>query len=523
MRMQSEILKLSSLLCFVGILFCTTKAQTPLTLLSSLPYDGVNTTSDNGLSDIWGYATSTHEYAIVGLYDGTSIVDITNPANLVEVYWSPGIGSSWRDIKTWKNYAYVTNESGDGLEIIDLSNLPNSATSTNYTGGIIMATGTNVDFTTAHNIYIDENGIAYIFGANHSAGGAIMLNLAANPTNPPVVGVYDEQYCHDGFVRDNILYTAEIYQGSFSIVDISNKLNPVVLGSSRTTNSFTHNVWLSDNSNYLFTTDEVGGAEIGAYDISDVSDIKRVDGIKSSTGNNGVVHNTHVLNDFLITSYYTDGVTVVDANCPDILVEVAFYDTSPAPSTSRGCWGAYPFLPSGNIIASDMNNGLYVLDNNYEGASYLTGTITDINGNALNNVQVTVSGSPQGVATTNLFGEYKIGIPGAGIYSVVYSTPDYDVITQMINFRIGVKAVKDIQFLPTLCPINLNITGNINAGTYQADDVITSNGKVMSSSNGGVTFNAGYYNNEYIELREDFEADGTFDFIAENKQCDATD
>lgn len=515
------MLKLTALFCLFVSLSTKVYAQSTLNLLSNLEYDGVNTISSQSLSDIWGYATATHEFAIVGLRDGTSIVDITNPANPVEVYWSPGISSSWRDIKTWRNYAYITNESGEGLEIINLSNLPNNASSTYFTGGTLTGTATDITFTTAHNLYIDERGIAYIFGANYGVGGAIMLNVRANPTNPPVVGLYDVRYCHDGYVRNNILYTAEIFQGIFGVVDLSDMLNPVVLGTASTTSNFTHNVWLSDSGKYLFTTDEVGGAEIGAYDISDVTDIKRVDGIKSGAGNNATVHNTHVLNDFLITSYYTDGVTVVDANCPDILVEVARYDTNPPSSPSSGCWGAYPFLPSGNIIASDMGNGLFVLDNNYEAASYLTGNVTDENGNALNNVQITVSGVANVATTSNLLGDYKMGIVGDGTYTVVFSAEEKQV-TRTVNFEKGVKAVENVQFIED-CPANLNVAGSINAGIYQADDIIISTGKITASSNGKVTFNAGYYNNEYIELLNNFEVDGSFDFIAENIQCDTSD
>jgi hypothetical protein len=35
----------------------------------------------------------------------------------------------------------------------------------------------------------------------------------------------------------------------------------------------------------------------------------------------------------------------------------------PYPSPAyQGAWGAYPYLPSGNILVSDMQNGLFVLD-----------------------------------------------------------------------------------------------------------------------------------------------------------------
>jgi len=417
MSIQSIVKKINIFLFFCLGFAVTVKAQTALNLLGNLNYDGVSTVSNQELSDVWGYAT-------------------------------------------WGNYAYVTNESANGLEIIDLSNLPTTATSTNWTGGVLQGTATNVNFTQAHNIYIDENGFGYIFGANYGVGGTIIINIAANPTNPPIVGLYNQRYCHDGFVRNDILYSAEINNGIFSIVDVSNKSNPVVLGNSSTTNNFTHNVWPSDNGNYLFTTDEVSGAEIGAYDISDFTDIQRVDGIKSNPNSGVIVHNTHVLNDFLVTSYYRDGVTIVDANCPDILVEVANYDTSPQFSGNgfNGCWGVYPFLPSGNIIASDIENGLYILDNNYVGASYLIGNVTDENGNPMNNVNITVSGIPQGFTTTDFTGDYKTGIPGSGTFQVVYSVPGFSPIAANVTFVQGVKTVQNIQFVSN----NVTVSGKIS-------------------------------------------------------------
>jgi hypothetical protein len=46
---------------------------------------------------------------------------------------------------------------------------------------------------------------------------------------------------------------------------------------------------------------------------------------------------------------------------------IGFYDTyqGPAGNGYEGCWGVYPYLPSGNIIASDVNEGLFVLKLNY--------------------------------------------------------------------------------------------------------------------------------------------------------------
>ena len=84
-------------------------------LVGQLPYSYT--------SDIWGYETPDgHDFALVGGYNGTYIVDVsTNPAFPAETGFIPGAGSIWRDLKVHDHYAYVTNESGNGLDIIDLS------------------------------------------------------------------------------------------------------------------------------------------------------------------------------------------------------------------------------------------------------------------------------------------------------------------------------------------------------------------------------------------------------------------
>jgi hypothetical protein len=66
----------------------------------------------------------------------------------------------------------------------------------------------------------------------------------------------------------------------------------------------------------------------------------------------------------VFTSYYYDGIYVFDISDPVNPTIAGFYDTYPDPNLGfyRGAWGVYPFLPSGHILASDMETGLYVLE-----------------------------------------------------------------------------------------------------------------------------------------------------------------
>ena len=173
-------------------------------------------TFNEELNDIWGYtAPDGTEYALVGSHSGTYIFDLTDPSAPVQRAFLAGPSSIWRDIKVWNHYAYVSNESADGLLIINLATLPDSVQTKRWNGS------GNVNFTSAHNVFVDEKGYLFVIGANYQNGGAIIADVKTDPWNPEVVTVYDQAYCHDIFVRGDTLWGAEIYNGVFSVVDIS--------------------------------------------------------------------------------------------------------------------------------------------------------------------------------------------------------------------------------------------------------------------------------------------------------------
>ncbi|MGB0930776.1 MAG: choice-of-anchor B family protein [Chitinophagales bacterium] len=389
------------------------------------------------LNDIWGYATPNgREYALVGMTSGVSIVEVTQPlegGELEELFFIPGDTSTWRDVKTFRNYAYIVNEKGGGMQIVNLAGLPDTSQITvqNWTGGT-WADSTLV-CTQAHNLFIDEKGIGYIVGADFSKGGAIMIDIAANSTNPPIIGVYDDFYIHDIYVRGDTMWTAEIYTGEFAVVDVKDKLNPVTLARHSTPSNFTHNTWLSDDGKTLFTTDERNNAFVAAYDVSDLTDIREVDRYQTATSlNQGVVpHNTFVKGNHLVTSYYTDGVTIVDATFPNNLIEVGYYDTSTNEGGGfSGCWGVYPYLPSGLILASDRQNGLYVLESDYLRACYLSGSVVDaVTNEAITDVAITVGNYEAASTKTDFSGNFETGVGAAGLYEVTFVKYGYPITT----------------------------------------------------------------------------------------------
>jgi choice-of-anchor B domain-containing protein len=435
-------------------------------LLGSLTY------SDE-LSDVLGYVDEEgNEYALVGVYDGLSIVDISDPENPEEIFFGPGAPSIWRDIKTWGDYAYVSNESFGGIYIVDLSPLPDGEiTSTTE------FTGSTYSFQTSHNIFIDEFGKLYIFGANSGSGGAIICDLTQDPMNPVELGRVNDFYLHDGMARGDTLWGAAIYQGVLAAIDVSDPSDTEVIGTISTPSQFTHNAWVSDDGTHVFTTDEVSSGFVGAFNVENLDNMFETDRVRSQTGTDVIPHNVHVNNDFLVTSYYTDGIVVHDAKYPDKLIEVANFDTSPNFSGSgfSGSWGAYPFLPSGLILASDIEEGLMILDIEYIRAAFLEGIVTSSgNGTPLFNTRVEILGTEL-VTFTAFDGTYDFGSTISGTFDVEFSRIGYltkveedveivngeikELNVEMSSFTVGVdeeEMIEDIRLYPN--PFNESIT-----------------------------------------------------------------
>jgi choice-of-anchor B domain-containing protein len=410
---------LSSIILFTSLF---SFGQLNMEMLGSLEYS-------QDLSDIWGYVDEDgNEYALVGVYNGLSIVDITDPVTPAEVFFGEGPGSIWRDIKTWGDYAYVSNETSGGVYIVDLSPLPSGeiTTTANFSGS-------DYPFSSIHNLYIDEFGKLYIFGADNGAGGAIICDLTTDPMNPVELGRFNDFYLHDGMARGDTLWGGGIYQGVLAAIDVSDPSATVIMGTVSTPSQFTHNAWVSADGSHVYTTDEVSSGFIGAYDVTDLSNIIETDRIQSNPGSGVIPHNVHVLNDYLITSYYSDGVTVHDASNPNNLFEVANYDTSPNYSGNgyNGSWGAYPFLPSGNIIASDIQEGLVIMSIEYLRAAFVEGSVLDsLTGDPLFNVNVDVLGTELNTQTA-FDGTFDLGTTISGTYDIEFSKTDY--VTKVIE------------------------------------------------------------------------------------------
>ncbi|HQF29162.1 MAG TPA: choice-of-anchor B family protein [Bacteroidia bacterium] len=429
---------------FLLILLCSLQslAQVNLTKLGHIDY------APETVAGVWHYVDSTgHEYALVGASNRVSIVDVSNPSNPFEVQSVPalaGESSLWRELKTAGNFAYAGSEGGGGIIVIDLSNLPGPVTSYHWYGDGAIAG----QLQTSHTIAVTD-GYLYVFGCQQLANGGVVIASLADPYHPTYVGQYNQNYVHDGYVRNDTLWAGEIYAGQFSIVDVTNKANPVLLATQQTPGQFCHNTWLSDNSKYLFTTDELNNVPLGSFDITDLSNIKLLTTYFTDSMPNEEVHNVRVLNDYLINPSYGSQLVICDASRPDNIVEVANYQTGGFLD-----WDASPYYPSGIIVSTDTYGGFDVFQPNYIRGCYLEGNVTDsITTNVLNGVTVNIT-SLNKTISTNLVGDYKTGTVHSGLYDVEFSKAGY--LTKKIQnvlFTNGQLTQLDVQLVP------FNVTG----------------------------------------------------------------
>jgi choice-of-anchor B domain-containing protein len=334
-------------------------AQDSLNISSLFHWDDDNIPTEAlyGLTynEVWGVAINGREYGIIGSTQGTYIFDVTDPVNSVEVAFIAGAAAPviHRDYHDYQGYLYMVADEGPStLQIVDLSDLPNSAP---------VVYDSDLLFARAHNIFIDSvNGILY-----NTNGGVYSL---ANPELPVEIVNFNIgtliDHGHDMFVKNDTVYWHGGPTG-LHVYDYSiDPANPSFLGSI-SLGEYNHSGWLNDAGDIYVFAEETLNTDVQICDVSDLSNINIVASVNSGGGGNSIPHNVIIKGDYLYISYYHDGLYIFDISTPSSPILVGFYDTEPAPTapyTWHGSWGVYPFLPSGNILVSDTRHGLFVLN-----------------------------------------------------------------------------------------------------------------------------------------------------------------
>ena len=380
-----------------------------LSLLSHVPLSSMPTNS-NAANDIWGHVdlNDMREYAIIGLRRGIAVVDVTNAENPDVIGSVSGQSTTWRDIKVfqyysnadrrWKAYAYAGADAvNEGLTIIDLNNLPNS---------IELVTRTTDD-ASAHNVYISNvdyttntalSGRAALLHATgtDNFGGAWRTFELKNPRLPAasyeLESATRSDYTHDASSlliddgradRDcvnaqngicNVML--DFNESELRLWDHSSSTSATELGSESYPNAaYVHSGWWSEDKQYVILHDELDEQRFGlnsTVHFFDISDLNSPTLVSSWVGpTRAIDHNGFVRGNRYYMSNYERGVTVLDISDPLNPQQVGFFDTfgSSNNPSFNGTWGVYPYLPSGIILASDIQGGLYVLKDETQSTS----------------------------------------------------------------------------------------------------------------------------------------------------------
>lgn len=359
-------------------------------------------TQPTSASEIWGFvdADDQREYAILGHRNGTVIVDVTAPGTPVIVGNVPGNPSLWREVKVLqvpqaagphRAYAYVTTEApASGLQIIDLTNLPASVSLVN----------TLAEFSTSHTLYISNIDYAtnialpgrqpflFIAGSNVN-GGAYRIYDLADPAAPSLVTMAPTGtgYMHDStsmLITDNRTtqcanahnpceVLVDFNETSVDLWDVTDKAAPVRLSTTTyPTATYVHSGWPTADQRHIIVHDELDelrrGLRTQIYTL-DVGDLRTPNLVTSYLGGTTTTdHNGYTIGNRYYVSHYKRGLVIFDISQPQALSEVGSFDTYLSPAANAagtdGAWGVYPFLPSGTLLVSDIENGLFLLRKN---------------------------------------------------------------------------------------------------------------------------------------------------------------
>lgn len=330
------------------------------------------------LNDIWGWTDpeTKKEYALVGLTNGVSFVDISDPANPVVVgrlsessiqvksKLTPGDktgcdlgigstsyaknvqqGSAWRDLKIYINHLFVVKDytaskpEPHGMQVFDLTKLRSYESTP-----IIFSEDFLYDrFYSAHNIVVnEETGYAYATGSTDAeicgstnGSGLHMIDIR-DPKNPEFAGCYIDDtpgyyriasgYIHDAqcvmyngpdadHVGKEICFNSA--EGNVVIADVSDKENPVTIGFERQAKmQYSHQGWLTEDQSYFLMNDELDEPNLNRRTktyIWDVHDLENPEFIGFyEHSTESIDHNLYIKDNYVYQSNYNAGLQILD-------------------------------------------------------------------------------------------------------------------------------------------------------------------------------------------------------------------
>jgi choice-of-anchor B domain-containing protein len=346
-----------------------------VTLLAWLNLAAFNVPSGGNANVVWHYISpSGTPYALVGLSTGTGVVRLTNPNSPEIVTVIPGPNSLWRDIRVYGQYAYAGTENNTGaIQVINLTNVDTNSVT-------LAGTFANSGELRTHTVWIDTVS-GFLYRAGGGSNGLRIYDLNVSATNPPLVATWANFYVHEVLART---YTSGPYAGKqiafccsgsnggygntgLRVLDVTNKASIVQLDDVFWANpGYSHQVDLSSDLQYAFINDELDeGSTVPTTRtiVVNVSNLSNLSVAGEFTNNNTAIgHNNYTVGNKLYCANYRSGLRVFDVTNPVAGVEIASFDTWEGDDLAEfnGLWMANPYLPSGIVLGSDIEKGLFV-------------------------------------------------------------------------------------------------------------------------------------------------------------------
>jgi choice-of-anchor B domain-containing protein len=328
---------------------------------------------NNAFNEVWGLWVNGKEYAVIGSTYGTHIIDLSNPSEPKEIFKIKGSSSGahiiHRDYGDYQCYLYMVCDEGSSstLQIADISQLPDR---------IDLVYDSQDLFIRAHNIDIDlKNGILYTCAESSKAGfNALGVYSLLDPASPTFIGHYNHfgaitaGHVHDCYVKADTVFLNCGGDG-FAIMDFKDPYNPKPIFSLRPNeyahSGYNHSGWGTPDGKLYVMADENHGSPLKLMDIRNITQSKIIDEMFSNGDTTITIpHNPLITCDYVYTSYYYEGLQIHSLKYGSVPELKYYFPTSILPNIKSyaGAWGTYPFLPSGTILVSDMQNGLFVIE-----------------------------------------------------------------------------------------------------------------------------------------------------------------
>lgn len=325
-------------------------------------------------NDVTGWYDSIkhREYMISGTTDSIYFFDVTEPTviKLCARFSGTNTNCSNRDYYPYLHYMYTVSDQCDQvghLQIFDMQYLPDSVVKVHESDSLGGLTHTIFIEEKSKRMYMTLNKIPNQQTGQLDRSPMDIISLE-DPIAPKRIGRLEfpppasGARVHEAYVRNDTAYCSSEAAGLF-IFDVRDAANPVLLSAivpPYPQNGYNHSSWLDSSGRYLLFCDEnPEGLGMKIYDLKDIANPRIVGSPFKAEGS---PHNSYWMGRYAYTSMYYGGVHIYDLNRVDSPILGGFYDTYPQTYTGgyQGCWGVWPFLPSGNILASDMTNGLFV-------------------------------------------------------------------------------------------------------------------------------------------------------------------